>query len=186
MGNLTTITFRNDKYHDLGDNPNAVVVAIQNAMSGIANQRCSSFGMIPQKSVHANDNVLYFSSGNTVVQINDDLNDAFVDDAIIEMERQLINLRKRKYHKIIDEQHQANMSANSLNQLNFRQEQLFNELRAINSKDASAVQNQFTNIAHLESCKTTFAIESELHHEDELYLKIMQYFYDYEKYFNSL
>ena len=182
MGHLTTITFRNDNYHDLGDDPNAVVVAIQNAMSGIINQRCSSFGMIPQKSVHANDNVLYFSSGNTVVKINDNLHDAFVDDAIATLSRQLNALKSRRQSAT----NQTLTNADILNDLNIRQEQLFNELRRTNSNDASVVQNSFEDMMHLESCKTTFAIETTLAFDDALYMKVMQYFYDYENYFNRL
>ena len=77
MGNLTTITFRNDSYGCIKDNPKEVHQLILKAMNGEQlrkNRETEPIGssanpVIIQKYRHADDATLYLHSGNTVTDV---------------------------------------------------------------------------------------------------------------------
>lgn len=66
MGYLTTITFRNDEYHELGKDPDALVRKIRDAMNG---QKVNDNMMISHVPVHSHDVAVYVVAGNTSVYI---------------------------------------------------------------------------------------------------------------------
>lgn len=67
MGMLTTITFRNDAYHDMAKDPKGTMEKILLAMNG---QPVSDNNMIAQEPVHSHDTAIYVSKGNTCVNIS--------------------------------------------------------------------------------------------------------------------
>ncbi len=68
MGYLTTITFRNDEFHEIAKDPKATVEKIQAAMSGNV---IYENAMVSQRPVHSSDTVIYVCSGNTTVPMSD-------------------------------------------------------------------------------------------------------------------
>lgn len=109
MGYLTTITFRNDAYSEFKSHPKKLVEEILDALSGsqiAGGYNYFSIGreanpVILQKPRHADDITLYLHSGNTVTDINSlseitERNEWAIDQAISEMEYQIIRLKKLK------------------------------------------------------------------------------------------
>jgi len=70
MGYLTTITFRNDEYHEIAKDPKPTIEKIQAAMSG---NRVNDNSMVSQVPVHSSETVIYACSGNTTVPVSDSL-----------------------------------------------------------------------------------------------------------------
>lgn len=109
MGYLTTITFRNDAYSTFKSHSKELIEEILRALNGSqvsAGYNYFSIGsevnpVILQKPRHMDDIILYLHAGNTVTDINSlsestERNDWAIDQAISEMEYQIIRLKKLK------------------------------------------------------------------------------------------
>ena len=76
MWYLTTITFRNDSYSDIKNNPEDVVDWIIEAMDGRTEYSdtfplwSSSNPVIVQKPVHASENIIYMCTWNSVLPLS--------------------------------------------------------------------------------------------------------------------
>lgn len=110
MGNLTTITFRNDAYSTFKKHPKELVKEILNALDGVQVARGDDYfsignevnPVIVQKSRHADDTTLYLHAGNTMTDISGlkevtSRNFWAIDQAISEMEYHLKRLKKLKH-----------------------------------------------------------------------------------------
>lgn len=104
MGNLTTITFRNDSFHDFKDNPKQLSDGIIDAMNGTQLRKgrnyfhvgSSANPVVVQRTRHADDKTLYMHAGNTVVDVYDAKSEWAVDTFIQEMEYHLKRLKNIK------------------------------------------------------------------------------------------
>ena len=104
MGFLTTITFRNDDYKAIKDNPETVSKIISDAQNGVQIRNGRNYDpvgncanpVIIQKPRHADDTTLYMHAGNTVVDVFEAKSDWAIDTFISEMEYHLKRLKKLK------------------------------------------------------------------------------------------
>lgn len=103
MGNLTTITFRNNDYHTI-KNDKKLNQKIADAMCGVQLDNGYDFescgnsanAMILQEPRHADDNTLYLHAGNTVVDVYNAHSEWAVNQFIHEMEYHLKRLKVRQ------------------------------------------------------------------------------------------
>lgn len=109
MGYLTTITFRNDAYHEFSTNREDLIQEILDSLSGAQIARgynyfsigCEANPVVLQKPRHADDTTLYLHAGNTVIDISElneysDKNKWAINQAISEMEYHIKRLKKLK------------------------------------------------------------------------------------------
>jgi len=106
MGYITTVSLRNDSYHDFKQNADRLTQIILDAMDGVQQRRgndedhigSSANAVIIQKPRHADDTTLYLHAGNTVIDVSKyneyEGNEWAVDALISEMEYRLENLKK--------------------------------------------------------------------------------------------
>lgn len=67
MGMLTTITFRNDCFHEIKKDPERYMELILDAMQG---QEVNDGAMIAQRPVHSHDMAVYVCAGNTTTDVS--------------------------------------------------------------------------------------------------------------------
>lgn len=167
MGHLTTITFRNDCYHDIEENKNIVIDEILTTMSnGQTTSAASRLGMIPQKPVHSNDDVLYMSTGNTVVKVDiDTINPVFYETIEKMLESKLADFKRARLQAKFSEGY---LQASNIDEV---QQQLFIKHQS-NMNFAAHIQNTFDNAEQISENLQSLREHNYEYRFDEAYIEI--------------
>ncbi len=106
MGNLTTIIFHNDAFHDFKENKDETV---DNILEAMQTRKYKTFGVgnhsNPMKSMgtsHADESRLYLQNGNTLFEIGykTDIQDIKYRKQMVKLAKELIRAEERAIKEI--------------------------------------------------------------------------------------